>query len=178
MVMAKVCYILHGLGANPSDNWFLWLRSELIVKGYQVLVPELPNSNLPQLPAWLEALNKLVAQYGKGVIVGHSLGGVLAMQYILTGGRASEVILVATPFNKLESIPEIANFMADWPAMVKLASQRLKDIQFVVLQSNDDFHVPESHGRAWAKLLNAKYQLLPYHGHFNEVDLPEILEHF
>lgn len=169
---------MHGLGGNPQENWFQWLKLELEKKGYLVIVPELPNSDFPKVSEWLTAFQLVVQKYGEGVIVGHSLGGVLAAHYLLSGGNALKVISVAAPFNKLRLIPAIDEFMIDFSPLQEIIETKLKTTKFVVFQSNDDPYVPESHGKSWAKLLDAEYRLLPYRGHFNEVDLPEILEYF
>lgn len=176
--MAKVCYILHGLGGNPQENWFHWLKLELEKRGYLAVVPQLPDPDFPHVGKWLTAFQAVVREHGKGIVVGHSLGGVLAAHYLLNGGDAPKIILVATPFNKLKLIPTIDEFMIDFSPLKEIVESRLKDTEFVVFQSNDDPYVPESHGKSWAKLLHAEYRLLPYRGHLNEVDFPEILEYF
>lgn len=178
MIMAKVCYILHGLGASPSDNWFPWLKQQLNSKGYRVIVPEFPNTFLPKITEWLAVLKKTVEENGEGVIIGHSLGGVLAIRYLLAGGLASQVILVAAPFEKLELLSDVDEFMIDFSPIRKLREKSLKDIQFIVFQSNNDYRVPVSHGKKWTQLLGAEYRLLPGYGHFLEKDFPEILEYF
>lgn len=175
--MNKVCYILHGLGADPEDNWFPWLKLELEKKGYLVIVPELPNAYFPTVSGWLTTLQTTVQENGEGIMIGHSLGGVLVAHYLLNGGHASKVILVATPFSKLKIIPTIDEFMIDFSPLKKLVKDKLQNTRFTVFQSNNDHCVPVSHGKKWARLLGAEYRLLPDYEHFTSADLPEILEY-
>lgn len=147
-------------------------------KGYLVIVPELPRSDFPALNVWLATMQAVVKEYGEGIIVGHSLGGVLAAHYLLEGGSASKVILVGTPFTALDIIPTLDDFMIDFSSLKKLVKHEMKNTEFVVFQSTDDPYVPKSHGEKWAKLLGAKYCLTPHYGHFTAIEMPEILEHF
>ena len=68
-------YILHGFGGYPKENWFSWLKQKLEAKGETVIIPKLPNADMPQLSEWLDAFRKEVDKHGEGIIIGHSLGG-------------------------------------------------------------------------------------------------------
>jgi len=172
----KIFYILHGLGADPDDNWFPWLKKELENKGHKVIVPEFPYSVQPRLSEWLDVLGEAIKVNGVGVIIGHSLGGTLAIHYILSGGKAKKVILVAPPFFHVDYLPKLAPIDKFLDLPENIDNLNFVNNDFVVFYSNDDPMIPHSHGEEWVKILNAK-QVVLHKGHFTIFEFPEILEY-
>src|SRR3990167_7235550 len=72
----KNALILHGAGNNSQGNWFPWLKKELEKKGYKVWVPDLPNSDVPDVDSWLATIfaNKDWKFNKESIIIGHSAG--------------------------------------------------------------------------------------------------------
>ena len=50
--MKKRVFIVHGWDFNPKMNWYPWLKKELERKGFDVMVPEMPNTSEPEINAW------------------------------------------------------------------------------------------------------------------------------
>jgi predicted alpha/beta hydrolase family esterase len=91
--VARRFLVLHGLGNHrPQEHWQWWLVEQLRWRGEQVLYPQLPDPDLPDLTSWLDLLVGEYAQLGDGerVIVCHSLACALWCQ-------ASERGLVRPP---------------------------------------------------------------------------------
>lgn len=193
--MNNIVYILHGLGADSNSNWFPWLKQKLKKRGYTVAVPNFPSSAVPKLDEWLSVLKSTIGQYGEGILIGHSLGGLLAIQYLLSGGQAPKVILAATPFEKASILPELDGFFPTLEAvkslrrakfiptspvdkMVELVKDELqpRPTEFIILQSDNDPLVHMESAKKWADALGAKLVVLPGLGHFDIETLPEILD--
>src|SRR6185437_12094296 len=51
--------IIHGIAGDSNDNWFPWVKPLLDQRGYEVLVPDLPNPNNPTIKEWIDALKRL-----------------------------------------------------------------------------------------------------------------------
>ena len=188
-------YILHGLGADSHANWFPWLKQELKSKGYTVAVPDFPSSAVPKLDEWLKVLKSTIGQYGDGVIIGHSLGGLLAIQYLLSGGQSSKMILTATPFTKIATAPELdeffpekdqlkelrhIEFIPDSPAdkMIELVKDKgCNQTEFVIIQSDNDPLIYGQDAEKWHRVLGGKLVIMPGMGHLTVPDFPEILEY-
>lgn len=43
----KNIYIIHGFTASSQANWFPWIKKQLELKGSDVFIPDMPNSNNP-----------------------------------------------------------------------------------------------------------------------------------
>ena len=54
--MAKRVFIIHGWEGFPEEGWFPWLKSELEAKGFEVFVPQLPESSNPRILNWVPAV--------------------------------------------------------------------------------------------------------------------------
>lgn len=92
----KNAIILHGLGSNPREFWFPWLKKELEKKGYRVWVPQLPDNDNADLAIQLPyILNKGIFNKGT-VIIGHSSGAALILAILDTiHVKVNKAILVA-----------------------------------------------------------------------------------
>jgi predicted alpha/beta hydrolase family esterase len=83
--------ILHGWqNHRPPGHWQRWLAEGLQASGEQVLYPQLPDPDAPELPAWLDVLRAQLARLGDGerVVIAHSLGCLLWLRH---AERAREV---------------------------------------------------------------------------------------
>lgn len=176
MMKRKIYYILHGYGADPEDNWFPWLKKELEDRGHKVVVPRLPNTDNPKLKDWLDSLEKTVEKNGKGIIISHSLGGVLAVRYLLEGGKADKAILVAPPFFRVGYLPKVTAIDKFLDLPDNIDNLNFIKTDFLVFYSQDDPMVPRSHGEEWVKILDAKVVILPKM-HFLIREFPEILDY-
>ena len=96
----KNALILHGAGNNSRGNWFPWLKRELEIRQYEVWVPDLPNSDIPNKKDWLEKIysNKRWRIHEETILIGHSAGATLILRILETlpaDLRIHKAILVA-----------------------------------------------------------------------------------
>ncbi|HBO99886.1 MAG: Esterase [Candidatus Uhrbacteria bacterium GW2011_GWF2_41_16] len=150
--------LIHGFNASPDMNFHPWLREQLRERGFEVVSPrlQLPADQEIDLPVVMEDLKQQIGHLkGEDVVLGHSLGGLLALQYLeavemMETPRA--VILVATPWKV--SRPGLRHlFFDDLDADVLMWKAR----EFVVVHSKDDKLVPLDHGRKLAESLKARF---------------------
>lgn len=100
----KNALILHGTQGSPRGNWYPWLKKELESRGYNVWVPSLPDSDMPDRDKWLNTIfsNKKWNFDRESVIVGHSAGATFALRVlenIPKGIKINKAILVAGAVN-------------------------------------------------------------------------------
>jgi leucyl-tRNA synthetase len=88
--------ILHGYKSRPDRPRWLWVKSELEKLGHAVIVPALPH---PDTPSESEQVAEAVAaaNYDENtVLVGHSLGAVVAMKTLLKlNKKIARLVLIA-----------------------------------------------------------------------------------
>jgi predicted alpha/beta hydrolase family esterase len=58
--MKKRVFIIHGWTANPADNWFPWIKSELEKHDFEVTVPQMPNADFPKQEEWLAFMREII----------------------------------------------------------------------------------------------------------------------
>ncbi len=173
--MAKRAFIIHGFGGNPYCNWFPWLKAELTKRGYEVLVPAMPNPSKPKATEWVNCISKTVgAPTASDYLIGHSLGVIAILRYLQQLGQGQEVggaVLVAG-FSYDLGINELYNFVdspVDWASIKKHCSK------FVALHSDNDPYITLASGDIFKEKLGAKLVVKHNVGHFLDAQLPEVL---
>lgn len=164
----KNALILHGTSANHTANWFEWLGKELEGEGYKVWVPDLPQSERPNIERYNSFIfsNKNWEFNQDSIIIGHSSGAVAAL-------------------GLLESLPEnirichtylVSAFIDDlnWDALTELFIKpfnfekiKTKSNKFTLIHSDDDPYCPLWHAETLAKKLNGNLIIEKGQGHFN-----------
>ena len=74
--------ILHGFTATPKEDFHPWLKEQLESKGCFVQVPEMPNTNNPTEQEQVDFVLKNCTFDENTVLLGHSLGSVVAMKVV------------------------------------------------------------------------------------------------
>ncbi|OGH95100.1 MAG: hypothetical protein A2538_04140 [Candidatus Magasanikbacteria bacterium RIFOXYD2_FULL_41_14] len=94
----KILYI-HGIYGSAEENWVPWFKKEMTERGYEVLTPNLSNSESEvNFGEWINELKKLpITQGDKLFIVGHSFGARFACKYIEENGWYVEKLIMVGP---------------------------------------------------------------------------------
>jgi leucyl-tRNA synthetase len=88
--------ILHGYTGLPGKNFIPWLKKELENQGYKVQAPEMPNSGNPKEEDQVSYVLKNCKIDENTILVGHSLGAVVALKVLLKHAKAiRELVLIA-----------------------------------------------------------------------------------
>ena len=72
--------ILHGYTEHNDTVFFPWLKSQLEHLGYKVQLPELPDTDAPLESEQVEYVINNILFDEKTILIGHSLGGAIAMK--------------------------------------------------------------------------------------------------
>ena len=81
----KRVFIIHGWDGYPEEGWFPWLKEELEKRGFEVIVPTMPEPEEPKIEIWVPFLTKLIGTPDQNTFfVGHSIGCQAIIRYLET----------------------------------------------------------------------------------------------
>src|SRR5258708_17133830 len=93
--------IIHGIAGDSNDNWFPWIKPLLEEKGYDVVIPDLPNSDNPTLDEWTSELSKLgITKNDTLSIIAHSLGAPTAVEFVRKNKVNVKKLVLVAPTGK------------------------------------------------------------------------------
>lgn len=183
--MTKRAYIIHGWGGDSEEAWFPWLKKELSARGFEVSIPAMPNTDEPDIDAWVGHLTETIGIPDEQTyLVGHSIGCQTILRYLALrdGTKIGGIVCVAGWFSlmNLESVEEerIAKPWLELPIdfdRVKAAVPKI-----VAIFSDDDPVIPlESNVKDFKEKLGAEIIVESGKGHFSRSDkvteLPSVL---
>lgn len=183
----KRAYIIHGWGDSPESGWLPWLKTSLKDKGFQVFVPAMPDTDMPDITKWIGYLTELVGTPDENTyFVGHSIGCQAIMRYLQTIDgtiRVGGVVLVAGWF-ELQNLNEEEKIVAkpwlETPIDFAKIREAVGEHITVLLSDNDPFGALEKNKKIFEQKLHAKVIVEPGKGHLSEYDgikkLSEVLE--
>jgi predicted alpha/beta hydrolase family esterase len=177
----KNALILHGTDASPAHNWFLWLKNQLEADGYEVWLPQLPNSEQPNTNTYNNFIlsNKRFEFDEETIIVGHSSGAVEALSLLEhVDAKINAVFLVSAFKDWLgwESLNDLFVPPLDFQKI------RGKAEHFIFIHSDNDPYCPLEHPKYLSEQVGGELIIKPGQGHFNTEmgnqyrQFPELLE--
>ncbi|MES2225799.1 MAG: alpha/beta fold hydrolase [Patescibacteria group bacterium] len=183
----KRVILVHGWDGAPEDGWFPWLKKELEGKGFEVVVPALPDSTSPKIENWVPSLASATGTADEETyFVGHSMGCQTIIRYLETlpeGVKVGGAIFVAGFLRALTGLEtdeeeEIARNFIDAP--LDLDSVRSHLNRSVAIFSDNDPWVPVTNAEDFKEKLGSEVVIQHEQSHFNEgagfTELPIALE--
>jgi len=185
--MSKRVYIIHGWGGNPNEGWLVWLGKELKNRGFEVFIPEMPDTWLPKIHKWVSKISEVVGKSDvQTYFVGHSIGCQAVMRYLEQlpqDQRAGGAIFVAGWFNLTDETwdetytKETADEWVNTPINFKVIKEHTDNL--VLINSDNDPYVPMSDVELFKKNFSINVIILKNKGHITEednvVELPVVL---
>ncbi len=124
--------VLHGYTGRADRNFLPWIAKELESRGFEVQVPELPNTERPTEEEQVSHVLKNCRIDEKTIIVGHSLGAIVAMKVVEKRKKpVGGLVLVASAMDPVSQRPEKRFFHTtfswdvDFALLKKLAPYRV-----------------------------------------------------
>lgn len=158
----KVYLIIHGLGGSPKGHWQDYLYEDLETQGENVIFPQFPDKDEPDLEAWISTLHSYKEYiHDNTVVIAHSMGVILWLHYIskYNNIRINKAILVAPPSKEFLLTHSFAKTFADFQ-LNKENFHMTNYSSLLIASRNDDYCLPS----AWenfGKKLDLNYLELP-----------------
>ncbi len=174
-------YLIHGFTASSKANWFPWLKEQMKNKGFELIVPDMPNTEDPHLDPWLQKLEESINNINENTIfIGHSLGCITSLRFILKKGISIKGAILVSGFMdknpmdiQKEGLTEFMSGEIDIDKVKGLIPHR------VMLTAVDDDIVPMEATKKMADKLDARLIILDKGGHFIDRDgfteFPEVV---
>lgn len=184
--MAERIIIIHRWEGSPEGDWYPWITSQFEAKGYEVIVPMMPDPDHPLIEDWIPMLADVIDEPDMHThLIGHSVGAQTIMRYLETGNeKIGKVVFVAPWFNLTnledEETEKIAKPWLTTPIDYETVKQNTSGITAIF--SDNDYFVPTSDAQLFAERLNAEVITEHEKGHFTVDDgvteLPAVLNLF
>lgn len=181
----KRVFIIHCWGDAPNDNWYPWLKRQLEEKGFEVNVPEMPDTATPKIETWVSGLASFVGELNQETyFVGHSVGCQAILRYLATQSGVAGGVVLVTPWLRLKGIddPEEYEVIKEWVDTPLLLDEAKNHSQrFSVILSDSDPFVFVEDGEIFKDKLGAEIIIEQSKGHITKKDdgiteLPSALE--
>jgi uncharacterized protein len=163
----KRALIIHGWESGSTEHWYQEEKKALEAMGYEVVVPDMPNSFHPDKDDWVQIITDF-APDKESVLIGHSLGAPTILRYLeKTEQKIGTAVLVAGFASDL-GFNETRKFVVDTFDWEKIRNNADK---FVVLNQIDDPWVPLAIGQKMADNLEEELVKVTGNNHFDTMDL-------
>ena len=99
--MKKRVFIIHGWGGGPKNDWIPWAILQIIDMGFDVISPQMPDTDNPQIGLWTKKLKELVGQPQKSdILIGHSIGCQTILRFLekLPDGQKIDKVIMVAPW--------------------------------------------------------------------------------
>lgn len=180
----KRVFIIHGWEGSPEEGWRPWLKKKLVDKGFEVIVPQMPDTKNPTVEVWVPFLKNLVGKVDTGdIFLGHSLGCITILRFLESlkdGEKVAGAVLIAgfgadLKYNGYNH--ELASF---FNADINWAKIKSRCDKFISIHSSNDPWVSLENSELFKQMLEAETVVVPDMKHFSGddglIELPIALE--
>ncbi|MBU2028451.1 alpha/beta hydrolase [Patescibacteria group bacterium] len=153
----KRAIIVHCWEGYPDYCWYPSVKKELEARGFQVAVPAMSETDLPQMDKWVPELQAVAGvPDGELYLIGHSIGCAAILRYLETlgvGQKVGGVVLVAG-FTENVGFKEIQSFFETPLDLAKIKTKAQNG--FVAIHSDNDPHVDLKYADIFKEKLGAE----------------------
>lgn len=159
-----------------NSHWIPWIQKQLLIKGFSVQTPEMPDAYSPDYIKWKECFEKFDLNT-ETILIGHSCGGGFLLRWLSENPIEINKLVLVAPW--LDPYREKTESFFDFHIDPSLAS-RTNEIHIFVSQ-DDDKDILDSVKTIDSKIPENLLHNFKNRGHFCLDDMkteefPELLE--
>lgn len=184
--MGKRIIIVHGWGGSPTNDWIEWATEAFQKKGYNVLAPEMPDTDNPVIEKWVGHLKFAASAVDENTyFIGHSIGCQTIIRFLETvDAKTGGAIFVAGWFDLTNQSEEEKIIAKPWiQTQIDYAKVKANLANSVAMLSDNDPYVPyEETKKDFEARLGSMVITIPGAGHITAGDgfgpFPQLVEIF
>jgi len=170
--------IIHGWEESPSGHWYPWLGKKLEEEGWQVDIPEMPNTKNPKLNQWMDKLLSFSPD-NNTLLIGHSLANALIMKYLENSeNKAKGAVMVAAWDWLMEDVKEFHQTFFE--SGFNYETIKSRNLPLFIVNSSNDPWIDFAKAKNLSTKIKAKFIAVANAGHFMDRDgyreFPKLLE--
>lgn len=166
----KRVFIIHGWDGSPEANWLPWMKAELEKRGYEVIVPAMPETNHPKIDEWVSHLAEVVGTPDQETyFIGHSIGCQAVARYLAGVTQSTAGVLFVAGWFTLTGLetPEEVEIAKPWiEKPIDDTAFRKNAGKIVALFSDNDSNVPLENVNLFKERFGARTIVEKNAGHF------------
>lgn len=170
----KKIILVHRWEGDSESDWYPWLQSKLEDKGYEVVVPNMPDTEVPVIDAWVGYLSQIVGTPDQNTyFVGHSIGCQTILRYLeIVDVSVGGAVFVAGWFN-LENLEneEMEEIARPW-IETSIDTEKVKSVlpqSTLIISDNDPYGCLKENRNRFGEFVS-KEKVIPSAGHFTNED--------
>ncbi len=178
----KRVVVIHRWEGGSHDDWRPWLKTGIENMGFEVLVPDMPDTDVPVIEKWVDKLKEAVGTPDSEIyFIGHSIGCQTILRYLETiDTKVGGALFVAGWFN-LENLEddEVAEIARPW-IEISIDIEKIKRVlpKSILLISKDDPYGAFQENVDKFSQFVTHTSVFEHAGHFTESKDPSILGQF
>lgn len=178
----KRVILVHRWSGGSEDDWRPWLKGELEQRGFEVLAPEMPDTDTPVIEKWVRRLEEVVGVPDADTyFIGHSIGCQAILRYLETidtpvGGAIFVAGWFALENLEDEESKKIAKPWIETP----IDAEKIKKVlprSVLIISKDDPYGAFEENTRRFGEFVTQSV-VLPHAGHITDAKVPAILDQF
>ena len=187
--------IIHGFTGTSRNSWFPWIKKELEKLNYEVIVPDMTDTEHPVFKDWSKSLKNLTTDFTEDdIVIGHSLGA-FAAQHLAQKIKINKLFLIApvTEFMLDEEVISEKIKESFTPEQIEISKKFISHkVDYQKIQNNvskiyayfsdNDPYISLKQKDKIEEKIKGKYRVFEDYGHINISDkrtgiseLPEII---
>jgi len=168
--------LVHRWSGNPDSDWYKSVSTSLKEEGFQVEIPEMPNTDKPEISEWVGKLKEICPKpNAETLFIGHSIGCQAILRYLEQLDSKIKVgrVLFVAPWFNLQNLegPEEEKISKPWVEnSIDLEKVKTHLTTITTIFSDNDPYVSLSDKEVFKQILGSKVIVEHNKGHFTSED--------